>query len=220
LKKKEHEMRTPSPILVSGLFRELDGHLLDLLRSLSPMDWHRPTVCSLWCVKDIASHLLDGNIRRLSIQRDGYSPPDAPTGFNSHEDLLGYLNGLNADWTKATHRLSPRVLIRLLEVTGEEVTELFEASDPFGPATFPVGWAGEAESPMWFDIARESTERWHHQRQIADAVGRPTPIDERRFGVRVALDQKQAISRPVCWTARDGLVLTTSARTHPECGRR
>ena len=34
---------------------------------------------------------------------------------------------------------------------------------------------------MWFDIAREYTERWHHQRQIALAVGRPTPIDARRL---------------------------------------
>jgi hypothetical protein len=34
---------------------------------------------------------------------------------------------------------------------------------------------------MWFDVAREYTERWHHQRQIALAVGRPTPIDARRL---------------------------------------
>jgi hypothetical protein len=60
-------VRYPSPIPVSGLFRELEGHLLDLLRALSPEDWRRPTVCSPWCVKDISSHLLDGNIRRLSI---------------------------------------------------------------------------------------------------------------------------------------------------------
>ena len=174
-------MKTSDPILVSGLFRELHGHLLELLRSLSPEDWHRPTVCSAWCVKDIASHLLDGDLRRLSIQRDGYIPPDAPSGFESHEALVAYLTRLNADWTAATRRISPRNLIRLLEVTGEEVADLFESADPFGPATFPVGWAGEAESSMWFDIAREYTERWHHQRQIALAVGRATPIDSRRL---------------------------------------
>jgi hypothetical protein len=89
------------------------------------------------------------------------------------------LNRLNADWTAATRRLSPRVLIRLLEVSGEEVADLFEGTDPFAPATFPVAWAGEGRSPMWSDVAREYTERWHHQRQIADAVGRPTPIDGR-----------------------------------------
>lgn len=174
-------MAYPKPILVAGLFRELDDHLLALLRSLSPEDWQRPTVCSAWCVQDIASHLLDGGLRRLSIQRDGYAPPDAPTGFDSHEALAAYLNRLNADWTLATRRLSPRVLLRLLEVTGEDVAELFEAADPFGPATFPVGWAGETESAMWFDIAREYTERWHHQRQIALALGRSTPIGQRRL---------------------------------------
>ena len=83
-------MRQPDPILVSHLFRELHGHLLVLLRSLTSDDWHRPTVCSAWCVKDIASHLLDGDLRRLSIQRDGYAPPDAPTGFDSHQDLVAY----------------------------------------------------------------------------------------------------------------------------------
>jgi hypothetical protein len=41
-----------------------------------------------------------------------------------------------------------------------------------------------------------------------------------RFGVRVTLDRKLAISRPVCWTAREGAVFTTSARTRPGCGRR
>src|SRR5690348_9784827 len=98
-------MSAQQPILVSGLFRELDAHLLALLRSLQPDDWHRPTVCSAWCVKDIASHLLDGNIRRLSIQRDGYIPPTAPQGFASYEALLAYLHGLNADWTRATSRV-------------------------------------------------------------------------------------------------------------------
>jgi hypothetical protein len=36
--------------------------------------------------------------------------------------------------------------------------------------------------------------------------------------VRVALEQKPAVSRPVCWTV-DGPVLTTSARSRPGCGR-
>jgi uncharacterized protein (TIGR03083 family) len=167
------------PILLAGRFRELHGHLLVLLRSLTPADWRRPTVCSAWCVQDIAAHLLDGDLRRLSIRRDGHAPPGDSAVFETHEALVAYLNRLNADWTAATRRLSPRVLIRLLEVSGAEVAELFEQADPFAPAPFPVAWAGEDRSPMWFDVAREYTERWHHQRQIAAATGRPTPIDGR-----------------------------------------
>ena len=175
-------MKTRKPILVSHLFRELHGHLLDLLRSLSPEDWHRPTVCSAWCVKDIAWHLLDGDLRRLSIQRDGYTPPDAPTGFDSHEALVAYLTASTPSGPAATRRISPRNLIRLLEVTGGEVADLFEAADPFGPATFPVAWAGESES---LDVVR------HRQgvhralappaadrpgRGAADADRRPPPV--------------------------------------------
>lgn len=175
-------MTEPSPILITGdLFRALHGHLLALLDGLAPGDWQRPTVCSLWCVKDIAAHLLDGDLRRLSMQRDGYVSPRAPRGFDSPGALLDYLHRLNADWTRAADRLSPRVLTALLAASGAEAAALFDAVDPFGPATFPVAWAGESSSPMWFDVAREYTERWHHQRQIALAVGRETPIDARRF---------------------------------------
>jgi hypothetical protein len=94
---------------------------------------------------------------------------------------MAYLNRLNADWTQATRRLSPQTLIEMLELTGRQVAGLFEAADPDAPALFRVGWAGEAQSLMWFDIAREYTERWHHQRQIADAVGVGTPIDSRHL---------------------------------------
>ena len=34
-----------------------------------------------------------------------------------------------------------------------------------------VEWAGESESQNWFHIAREYTEKWHHQKQIREAVG-------------------------------------------------
>jgi uncharacterized protein (TIGR03083 family) len=170
-----------SPIVTAPLFRELHGHLLSLLRGLAETDWNKPTVCSLWSVKDIASHLLDGNVRRVAAQRDGYRPPDAPASFASHAELVAYLNRLNADWTAATRRMSPRTLIEMLDLTGMQVAELVEAADPYAPALFAVGWAGETHSLMWLDIAREYTERWHHQRQIADAVGAETPIDARHL---------------------------------------
>jgi uncharacterized protein (TIGR03083 family) len=166
-----------SVIHTASLFRELNDDLIALLQGLGVEDWNRPTVCSQWSVKDIASHLLDGNVRRLAAQRDGYRPPGAPSSFGSNVELVGYLNRLNADWTNATRRISPRMLIELLDLTGRQVAEMFEAADPNVPALFAVGWAGEGQSLMWFDIAREYTERWHHQRQIADALGVETPID-------------------------------------------
>jgi len=46
---------------------------------------------------------------------------------------------------------------------------------------FAVSWAGESESQNWFDTAREFTERWHHQQQIREAVGKPGIMTPRLY---------------------------------------
>jgi hypothetical protein len=43
--------------------------------------------------------------------------------------------------------------------------------NPDDKSEFSVAWAGENESKNWFHIAREYTEKWHHQQQIRLAVG-------------------------------------------------
>ncbi len=35
-----------------------------------------------------------------------------------------------------------------------------------------INWASDGPVPMWFDLAQDLTERWVHQRQMRDAVGR------------------------------------------------
>jgi hypothetical protein len=154
------------------LLPKLDSHLIKLLKSLSIEEWTKPTLARQWTVKDIASHLLDGNIRTISIFRDGYFG-ESPGNLNSYQGLVNYLNQLNADWVKATKRVSPAVLIELLEITGKEYVEQLSRFDPFKPAIFSVAWAGHTESPNWFHIAREYTEKWHHQQQIREAVNKP-----------------------------------------------
>ena len=153
------------------LFPILDAKLIEVLKSLDTNDWNKPTVAKLWTVKDIASHLLDGNLRALSISRDRYSiPPDRQIG--DYSDLVQFLNQLNADWVNATRRLSPAVLIDLLETTGQEHSAHIQTLDPEENAIFSVAWAGEQTSKNWFHIAREYTEKWHHQQQIRKATNR------------------------------------------------
>jgi uncharacterized protein (TIGR03083 family) len=167
------ETLTPvGPVFLVDRLPALHGQLMALLRGLSSSDWHRPTACALWSVKDIAAHLLDSSLRRLSFGRDGarLTPVPAPAGY---AELVAYLNRLNAEWITAARRLSPRVLIGLLEQTGPQVHEFFRSLDPYAPALFPVNWAGEDRSTNWFDIGREYTERWLHQQQIREAVGAP-----------------------------------------------
>lgn len=148
----------------------LNEKLIQLLRNLTPEQWELPTIARKWKVKDIAAHLIDVNIRRIGLQRDNWNlAPDRNIG--SYSDLVGYLNDLNADWVKAMRRLSPPLLIDWLQQTNEEVLEVFKNLDPQKPAIFSVAWAGEEVSTNAFDIAREYTERWHHQQQIRDAIG-------------------------------------------------
>jgi len=172
-------MEQVEPIFLVELFPKINRKLTELLASLSLEDWNRPTISPKWKIKDIASHLLDGNFRRISNQRDGYSPPAPGTG--NYQDLVDYLNQLNSDWIKATQRLSPQVLIELHEYTGEKVYQIFKGLDPFEEAVFPVSWAGDNSSPNWFDIAREYTEKWIHQQQIRDALEDRTLLDREFF---------------------------------------
>ncbi len=166
-------MKPIKPIDTVDLFPPLHTSLLTLLGTLSDEDWHKPTVARLWTVKDIAAHLLDTQIRRLALHRDGLTPLEPETPITSYRDLVAFLNQLNADWVKAARRISPPLLIDLLAFVGPQIHDFFKTLDPAAPARFPVAWAGDEASPNWFDIAREYTEQWHHQQQIRDAVGAP-----------------------------------------------
>ena len=155
----------------SPLFRPLLRELVILLRSLKAEDWERPTLAGEWTVRDIAAHLLDGDLRKLSACRDGHrTPPGFP--IRSNEDLVRFIREQNARGVEAGARLSPRVLVDLIETTGESVAEFVSGLPPDGVATFAVSWAGETHSTNWMDIGREYTERWHHQMQIRDALGK------------------------------------------------
>lgn len=173
-------MQQETPIPTTHLFPILDAKLIALLRSLSAEEWNKPTIAKLWTVKDIAAHLLDGNIRTLSMARDGYNGVQ-PGIIASYQDLLDYLNRLNADWVHAMKRMSPTVLTDLLEATGKEFCGHIASLQPFAPAIFPVSWAGETESENWFHVAREYTEKWIHQQQIRDAVNKPGIVTKELF---------------------------------------
>lgn len=163
-----------------SLLPVLDKKLIEVLRDLSPEDWNRPTIAPLWTVKDIAAHLLDGNIRTLCLARDQHVlMPDR--NIDSYQTLVDYLNQLNAEWVKAMKRVSPGMLVDLLEQTGREYSAYMASLDPNGQAIFSVAWAGESVSSNWFHIAREYTEKWHHQQQIREATGRPGIITKELF---------------------------------------
>jgi uncharacterized protein (TIGR03083 family) len=165
-------LRTLPPLETVHLIRKVDAELVALLRGLAPADWESSAVRQ-WSVRDVAAHLLDTALRRLSLDRDRHRPPAPDGDLASWEGLVDFLNELNATWVAAARRLSPAVVTGLLEWSCPQVADHFASLDPQAEAAFPVAWAGEGVSRVWMDVAREYTERWHHQQQIREAVGAP-----------------------------------------------
>ncbi len=164
-------MNTMEPILCAHLLRSVDEKLIQLLRSLTPGEWDLQTIAPAWKVRDVAAHLLDTVLRKLSLVRDSCFVEAAD--IRSPEDLSALVNRLNREGVTVYRRLSPTVLIDLMQIACEQSARFHESLDPFAPAAFAVSWAGETASLNWFDTARELTERWHHQQQIRHATNRP-----------------------------------------------
>ena len=59
-----------APILCAHLIRRVDEELIALLRSLASSEWDIQTIAPAWRVRDVAAHLLDTVLRKLSIVRD------------------------------------------------------------------------------------------------------------------------------------------------------
>jgi hypothetical protein len=97
-----------SPILTAHLFALIESRLIELLHSLSAEEWQTQTVSQRWKVKDVAAHLLDTQLRKLSLIRDGCAPelPAAGPPFD--------LAALNQEGVVVYGRLSPPVLIELM----------------------------------------------------------------------------------------------------------
>jgi uncharacterized protein (TIGR03083 family) len=158
-------LRVDARPLMPGLRAELAA----LLTSLPDGDWARPTACPGWSVHDVAAHLLGVELGNVSVRRDhwGLGPSDG-------EDLDAWLNGFNQQWVHAAERISPVMLIELINVAGLRFEEHLATLD-LDAAGGPVEWAtGSDPAPVWLDVAREYMERYVHQHQIRDATRWPS----------------------------------------------
>lgn len=161
-------MKPVAPIFVNELFEPLLDRLLSMLRQLSEDEWRSDTPCAGWTVKDIVLHLLGDEIGKLSRGRDKEISYELPAGAN----FIERINNHNRLWLEATRRMSPRLACELLDKIGREVIQYFKSLDLM-EMNGSVSWAGSDPAPVWFDVAREYTERWHHQQHIREALQRP-----------------------------------------------
>jgi uncharacterized protein (TIGR03083 family) len=185
-------MKPVEPIFVVDLFEPMLDRLLQLLRRLSVQEWNSHTPCEGWTVKDIALHLLGDEVGKLSRGRDKDTTSILPPG----PDLVSRINAHNALWVEATRRMSTRLICDLLDVAGHEVVQYFKSLNLL-EMNGVVSWAGPDPAPVWLDVAREYTERWHHQQHIREAV-QQTGLTEAMFLAPV-LD---TFARALPWTFR------------------
>ncbi len=161
---------------VRGALTAQRGRLLSLLTSLAGAQWAAATVAPEWSVKDIALHLLDVDLSWVARGRDQHRAGHIPVPAD-HERFVRRLAERNQRWVDATRTLSPRLVTDLLQWSGAQLDAYLGTIDLAGPSS--VYWAGQV--PLWFDLAREFTERWVHYRQILEAArpgGRDEPPDE------------------------------------------
>ncbi len=173
-------MHPVMPILVADLLPPLHAELMSLLRGLTVEEWEKATVAVPWTVRDMVAHLLDTDIRRLSYGRDHLVRDSSRPAPDSYEELVTLLNRLNAEWVIAAKRISPPILMAFLDIVAPQTHTFLQSLDPYAVSGVSVAWAGESESQNWFDVAREYTEKWHHQQHIREAVGAPL-LTERRW---------------------------------------
>src|SRR5260370_23587424 len=103
------------PILCAHLVRRVDEKLIDLARSLAPDEWNKQTIAPLWKVRDVAAHLLDTSLRKLSLVRDSCYVD--LVSVQSPQDLVALVNRLNLAGVTDYRRLSSPILIDLLKMS-------------------------------------------------------------------------------------------------------
>jgi uncharacterized protein (TIGR03083 family) len=159
------------PMDTRVLFEGERCDLLALLDRLTPDEWAAASAAGGWTVKDVAAHLLEGDLGRLSRDRDRELTGLLPVGGSARE-FADALAAKNQRWVDAAGQLSGRVVRDLLVFSTGQLRAWTQDVDLMAPRQ--VSWARERPVPAWLDLARELTETWVHHQQIRVATGRPT----------------------------------------------
>ena len=157
---------------VRGPLASQRARLLGVLSSLRAEQWAMATSAPQWSVKDIALHLIDVDLSWVARHRD-QDPAGLIPETSGHEEFVDQLAQRNQRWIDGARVLSPDLVIAMLEWAGQQLDSCLSLVDLAQPSA--VYWAGDV--PLWFDLAREFTERWVHYRQIRAAVRPARPGD-------------------------------------------
>ena len=153
----------------------------------------------------MAAHLFGVEVGNVAVRRDRWG-----LGPGAGEDLDSWLNGFNQQWVEAARRISPALMVELIDIAGLRFEEHLATLD-LDAIGGPVPWAtGSDPAPVWLDVAREYMERYVHQQQIREATGHP-PLGA-AFTGPVLITAAHALPRALSRVTRPaGTVVTFTA---------
>jgi hypothetical protein len=93
----------------------------------------------------------------------------------AESEFIAWLDNVQIEWVRAARRLSPSLVVELLDWAGPRLVETFRGQDPRSRTAY-VSWAGQDEVPVWLDQFRNLSEYWIHRQQLHQALGLPSDL--------------------------------------------
>jgi len=158
-----------------GLAETEFAQMVDQLRSLSSEDWSRPTVCELWDVRAMATHVLAMAEAQASLRQFAHD-------FRAAQKRTGgkMIDAMTATQVRERSSLTPAAIIRRLA----EVAPMAVKARRRTPA--PVRWAVRMKQDSPFDAERWrlgylvdtifTRDTWMHHLDISRATGHPMAL--------------------------------------------
>lgn len=165
----------------------------ELISSLEPDDWNRPTPCVGWSVKDVLAHL--GHVEGMLVHQ--FEQPDSPQGWVGEGSPLDQVTnqGVVARRSWSTTQVADEI-----ERAAAATRRLLGRSDLDWeePALTPVGPA-----PRKVAVEMRVNDAFLHLCDIRTAIGHPIDGSRERLGREVAIGRAVRLS-PWAWAKRVG----------------
>lgn len=157
-------MSQPDKTQIINLLAQEWNQIAELCESLTDEQWHAPTECPGWTVKDQISHII-GTEKMLA----GDSAPELDIGTPSH--VKNDIAAINEKWVEERRSRPPaEVLAEFKEITSRR-TDMLEAMEQ-----------EKFDAPSWTPAGQDTYARfmkirlfdcWTHEQDIRQAIDRP-----------------------------------------------
>lgn len=158
------------------------GRYVDFLAGLDPDDWGKPTDCSLWDVRAMATHVLGACEASASVRENLRQ-------FRAARKSASLIDGLSAAQVAARADLSPAEIVDRLRAIGPRAVKGRRRTPPPLRAVRVKGegpFTGERFRLGWIVDVVLTRDTWMHRVDTARATGRPLVLTADHDGRLVA----------------------------------